>query len=351
MSVQKTRAVIERLLIDTIGDEPANSVLCTSLGRGQLAADLANRWPKAQVTCHYLDAYLADRAEHWLEEREARVSVACSSDFPECEYDLVALPCQSRGDGELTRELLQTGFQRLRMAGRLIVATDNPRDTWLAEQMKRLFRHVHRVPNRTGIVYSGTKTEELRKIKNYSCEFVFRDGPRLIRTFSRPGVFSHRRLDVGARALIESMEVRDGFRVLDLGCGTGVVSLAAAHRAHDVSVLAMDANPRAIECTLKSAELNGLTNITAVLDADALCEAPGTFDLVVANPPYYSHFRIGEIFVRGAVRALRNDGILQLVTKQPDRYMSLVQTGFRDASVKAQRQYSIVRAVRAGGGD
>lgn len=349
MSKQKYRILVtERLLMGAVGDEPASSVLCTSVGRGQLAAELANRWPKAHVTCHFLDAYLADRAETRLEESDSRVSVVCSSDFPEMEADLVALPCRSQGDGELTRERLQAGYQRLRMGGRLVVATDNPRDTWLGEQMKRLFRQIHRLPNRLGVVYSGKKSEELRKVKVYSCEFVFRDGPRLIRVFSRPGVFSHRHLDLGARALIESLEVHNGARVLDLGCGTGVVSLAAAQRAEGVTVLAMDANPRAVECTLRSAELNGLTNISAILNADALFDSPETFDLVVANPPYYSHFRIGEIFVRGAERALRNGGLLRLVTKRPDQYMSLVQKGFRDATISEVRGYSIVRAVREG---
>ncbi len=349
MSFHKDRVPIsERLLIEAVGEHPATAVLCTSLGRGQLAAALSTRMRLATVHCHFLDIYRAEKSMRWLASRGARVTVVCTADFPEREFDLVALPCTARGDGELTRDLLQTGFQRLGLGGRLFVATDNPRDTWLGDQMASRFRKVLRSPTPLGVVYSGVKTEPLRKVKNYSCEFVFRDGPRLIRTFSRPGVFSHRRLDVGARALIESMEVQDGQRVLDLGCGAGVVSLAAAQRAQNVIVTAIDANPRAIECTQRSAELNALQNITTILNADAESDAPGTYGLVLANPPYYSHFRIGEIFVRGAERALQGGGVLQLVTKQSDRYLSLVQAGFRDATVTPVRQYQVVRAVRAG---
>ena len=75
---------------------------------------------------------------------------------------------------------------------------------------------------------------------------------------SRPGVFSHRKLDLGARALIESLSVPDGkhswevvqngMKVLDLGCGSGAVGFAASARADSVLIHALDANARAVQC-------------------------------------------------------------------------------------------------------
>lgn len=335
----------EQLLIDALRERPVRSALCTSLGRGQVAAEIANRWTSARVSCHFLDLYRAQQAGQWLGSRNSIVQVTCTADFTEEEFDLVALPCTAQGDGELTRDLIQSGFVRLRTGGQLMVATDNPRDTWLGEVMGKLFGKTTRSPGRAGTVYSGIKTEPLRKLKDYGCEFVFRDGPRLVRAYSRPGVFSHRRLDVGARALIETMEISGGQRIFDLGCGAGVVSLAAALRADNVVVTAIDANPRAIECTRRGAELNQVTNITACLNADAYCESPKSYDIALANPPYYSNFRIGEIFVRGAENALRTGGQLLLVTKQPNAYMSLLDAGFHDATVSEVRRYFVLRAI------
>ena len=82
-----------------------------------------------------------------------------------------------------------------------------------------------------GALYLATKTRPLAKLKNFTCEFVFRDRQRLIRAVSRPGVFAHRRVDPGARALMEVMEIEPGARVLDMGCGSGTVALAAVVRA------------------------------------------------------------------------------------------------------------------------
>ena len=116
----------------------------------------------------------------------------------------------------------------------------------------------------------------------------------------------------------------------------------------EIEVTAIDANPRALECTRRGAELNGFPAPRTILNADADCGEPGTFDLVLTNPPYYSNFRIGEILVQGAEQALKPGGILQLVTKNPDAYLSLVDSGFQDATVTPVRQYQVVRAVKRG---
>jgi 16S rRNA (guanine1207-N2)-methyltransferase len=259
------------------------------------------------------------------------------------EYDLAALPVSMTGDAELTRELLQQAHERLAIGGRMITATDNPRDTWLHDELRSLFAKVTRMPQDDGVVYSAIKTAPLKKLKDFSCEFAFRDRGRLLKAFSRPSVFSHRHVDCGARALMETMQLEPGWRVFDIGCGSGVVSLAAAASSDSNHVYAVDSNPRAIECTRRSAELNALTNITAVLNCKGDCDSPGTYDAVLANPPYYSHFKIAEIFLDGAVRALRPGGVVYIVTKQPAWYLETMPERFGDITPKERRGYTVIR--------
>src|SRR5262249_4464654 len=184
----------------------------------------------------------------------------------------------ARGESELTRDLLQSAHEHLTIGGRLISATSSEDDQWLHGEMRKLFEKVTRRPQDEGVVYCATKTAPLKKHKNFDCEFAFRDQGRLIKAVSRPGVFSHRSLDPGARALINTMVVRDGDRVLDLGCGSGAVALAAAFRASAVIVVAIDSHARAVECTVQGAQLNGLTNVTAILDHAGNAPEPATYD-------------------------------------------------------------------------
>ena len=143
-----------------------------------------------------------------------------------------------------------------------MASTDNPRDRWLHAEMRKLFATVTRRESSLGTVYLARCDRPLKRVRNFRCEFAFRDRGRLIHAVSRPGVFSHREVDPGARQLMAAMEIAAGDRVLDMGCGSGTVSLAAAFRAEGVNVLAVDSHARAVECTALGAARNGLGNIT-----------------------------------------------------------------------------------------
>jgi predicted RNA methylase len=347
----------ETLLIDYLPHLAGTRVLCTSLGRAQLAERIATERAGAEVTCNFLDLYLAQQARA-ATAATAQLNITCESDLPAAEYDLAALPVSQSGDAELTRELLQQAYHYLTLGGRLVTATDNPRDSWLHEEMRRFSQKVTRldVPGSgkreggaaaaSGVVYSLVKTAPLKKLKSYECEFAFRDDEQLLRVVTRPSVFSHRKIDTGARSLIEMMKIGAGHRVFDIGCGSGVVALAAATRAAGTSVYAIDSNPRAIECTRRSAELNGLANVRAELNADGACDEPGSYDVALANPPYYSHHKITEIFLDGARRALKSGGRLYVVTKHAGWYEENMPKMFSDVMTYSHRGYVVLLGTK-----
>jgi ribosomal protein L11 methyltransferase len=73
-------------------------------------------------------------------------------------------------------------------------------------------------------------------------------------------------------------EVRGGERVLDYGCGSGILAIAAA-RLGAASVAGVDIDPQAVEAARANAERNGVT--AAFFDSAA--PVAGEYDLVVAN--------------------------------------------------------------------
>ena len=90
-----------------------------------------------------------------------------------------------------------------------------------------------------------------------------------------------------ALAEVVAEEPRRGSRIVEIGCGLGLPSLAAARAGADV--LATDHEPQAIELIERNGALNDLVIETAVIDwsdpAALLERAP--FDLVLAADLFY----------------------------------------------------------------
>jgi len=72
---------------------------------------------------------------------------------------------------------------------------------------------------------------------------------------------------------------------VDIGCGSGIGALLIALAAPHAQVSAVDINPLALRYTAINAALAGVANVS-VEPSDLLAGITGTFDLIVANPPY-----------------------------------------------------------------
>jgi len=82
--------------------------------------------------------------------------------------------------------------------------------------------------------------------------------------------------------LVETLECITDKDCLEIGCGTGVVSLVLARNGNRVT--AADLNPHAVKCVEESALANGLK--LQVLESDLFQSVQGKFDIIIFNPPY-----------------------------------------------------------------
>jgi len=134
--------------------------------------------------------------------------------------------------------------------------------------------------------------------------------------------------------------------VLDIGCGSGCVALGIAARDPAVRVHAFDSSARAVECTRRGVEFNDLPNVTVALEAEGRVPEPGTWDLALANPPYYSDFRLAELFCESARLALAPGGTLLVVTKQPTWYLEHLPRMWTNVAREEVKGYNVIEAVR-----
>lgn len=186
---------------------------------------------------------------------------------------------------------------------------------------------------------------------------------------SHPGVFGHGKFDEGTRLLLETLEgvlperldrERLG-RVLDVGCGDGVISAWLARRG--ATVTAVDINAFAVEATRRTLHANGLQgevlggDVYAPLDSiGAPRDSTGTsldgawrFELIVSNPPFHQEREIdygpAARLIREAPLHLDQGGELILVANAFLPYPDLLKAAFGNVEILADdRRFRVYRS-------
>jgi 16S rRNA (guanine1207-N2)-methyltransferase len=106
---------------------------------------------------------------------------------------------------------------------------------------------------------------------------------------SGSGVFAQGRLDIGTAVLFRETPPPAAGRVLDLGCGYGVIGLAIAAVVPGATVTGVDVNERAVLLANENAASLGVSDRYTALTPDGV-PADATYDEIWSNPP----IRIGK---------------------------------------------------------
>ncbi len=132
--------------------------------------------------------------------------------------------------------------------------------------------------------------------------------------------------------------VKPGWRVCDLGTGSGALLLLLARRAERLSLTGVELDPRAAQTARDNLERNGLAGNIVEGDLRLASLPSGGFDLVVSNPPYFpagagksggmarsEEFCTLEELCAAAARLVKNGGRFALCHR-PERLADVVCT-------------------------
>ena len=123
-------------------------------------------------------------------------------------------------------------------------------------------------------------------------------------------LFASHEVDSGTKLLLRCLETEPApRRILDLGCGYGVLGIALARRYPEARVVMADSNLLAVRYARRNAALNGAANAEVVGSVALEAVPTGEYDLIVANvPAKIGPEAIEAEFVRGPRGRLAEGG-------------------------------------------
>lgn len=222
--------------------------------------------------------------------------------------------------------------------------------------------------------------------------------------FSDASLFSPGQVDRGTQAMLSEISFEKEWRILDLGCGYGVVGASAATVTGFKNVIMTDVNEKAVALSRKNILYNfypdafgknkeNLTEIRAAEDnavedkvteiraaeskavEDIIVENTAIdnklideiysvleknifvsdglknitekdFDIILSNPPYHTDFSIAKEFIEDGYRKLKTGGRMVMVTKRRTWYENKLRSVFGGVRVIEKDGYVVFIAEK-----
>ncbi len=309
---------------------------------GDLQDDLPARLETAASRAHtqqyhhwqVLDRQMGDRVRFSL--------VAEAADVADCDTLIYYWP----------KNKPEAQFQLMNLLSLLPVGTDifvvgeNRSGVRSAEQMLADFAPLNKIDSarRCGLYHGRLEKQPAFDAQAFWNEYAL-DG-LTIKTL--PGVFSRDGLDTGSQLLLSTLTPYTKGKVLDVGCGAGVLATVLASHSPKVRLTLCDVSAPAVEAsraTLAANELEG-----EVFASNVFSEVTGRFDMIISNPPFHdgmqTSFEAAQTLIRGAVRHLNSGGELRIVANAFLPYPQALDETFGFHEVLAQTgRFKVYRAI------
>ena len=177
-------------------------------------------------------------------------------------------------------------------------------------------------------------------------KFNFND--REYSIYSNNGVFSKDKFDFGTRVLLENIDINNlSGKVLDLGCGTGVVGIILGTINKNISIDMVDINERALNLARENIKFNNIDNNIFV--SDVYSNVIEKYDYIITNPPIRAGKEVIRKFLLGGKKYLCDNGILYFVMRKDHGVKSMIkelEEVYKVEVVNKEKGFYIVKCVK-----
>ncbi|MDP9566408.1 UNVERIFIED_ORG: 16S rRNA (guanine1207-N2)-methyltransferase [Kosakonia oryzae] len=228
----------------------------------------------------------------------------------------------------------------------IFVVGENRSGVRSAEQMLAAYCPLNKIDSarRCGLYYGRLEKKSDFDANGFWGEYAL--GDLTIKTL--PGVFSRDGLDVGSQLLLSTLTPHTKGKVLDVGCGAGVLAAVLASHSPKVRLTLCDVSAPAVEASRATLAANGFEG--EVFASNVFSEVTGRFDMIISNPPFHdglqTSLEAAQTLIRGAVRHLNSGGELRIVANAFLPYPDVLDQTFGFHEVLAQTgRFKVYRTV------
>jgi len=196
---------------------------------------------------------------------------------------------------------------------------------------------------------SSTLTQQFNQTKSWPLENT------ALTITNYANVFAREKLDIGARLFLQHLpKVNDSQKVIDLGCGNGVVGLSLLNAQPNCHVQFVDESYMAVQSAKENVQKNfpdSVQNCQFIVN-DCLTDVPSnSVDLILCNPPFHQQNattdHIAWQMFKDSFRVLKKGGELRIVGNRQLGYHIKLQRIFNNEKlISSNKKFVILSAIK-----
>ena len=139
------------------------------------------------------------------------------------------------------------------------------------------------------------------------------------------GVFSKDKVDYGTKLLLNNIVIhKKSGKLLDLGCGYGVLGVILGENYKNLDIDMVDVNERAVTLANYNLQLNGVNGVNCYV-SNIYEGVSSKYDYIVTNPPIRAGKDVLLQFLVGSYDYLVSDGQLWFVMRKDHGVKSMIK--------------------------
>ncbi len=340
----------ELALADNVKPETEDSILVAQAGFGFLGVLMADKTPEGKTVI----AETSDRAyqiiQRNIEENQVKNASALKTAFYQNidqEFDKILYAPRNYEPVNIVKNRLSQLIELLEMEGELYIA--GTKNTGVKRYQKHLKTAgtVEKISGGKQKVYKFQKQEDTDpEYFDVETHFTATVKDLQLDFKAREGLFSPKNLDKGTKLLLETIELKEEEKVLDLACGYGTIGVYL-NKLYNTETYLSDDDAVAAYYAGNNLQMNEV-NEYVLKNKDCLDGFKNQkFDAIVSNPPTHQGKQVTDEIFKNSHKRLRNGGKLYLVYNQNMGYENQLEQIFSQVEIlENQDNFYVVEAEK-----